>query len=111
MRERNNKCKVHALGNVISLFMELPPDTFNGDKLGLKVADKINVHLPPVIRVFSVIRVTRKFSPREQCAIRFTTLSSSVSGTNLLFLLLCTGLIISFGHGNTLMRVNIAWKI
>eukprot|EP00026_Physarum_polycephalum_P000491 Phypoly_transcript_00492.p1 GENE.Phypoly_transcript_00492~~Phypoly_transcript_00492.p1 ORF type:complete len:1513 (+),score=402.57 Phypoly_transcript_00492:101-4639(+) len=61
---------VHALGNVISLFMELAPDAFNGDKLGLKIADQINQYLPPAIRVFSVIRVTRKFSPREQCAIR-----------------------------------------
>jgi tRNA pseudouridine38-40 synthase len=61
---------VHALANVVSLFMELPPSTFEEDPLGLKLSDQINRFLPSNIRVFSVAKVSRRFNPREQCMIR-----------------------------------------
>ena len=55
----------------MAMNMELDLLRFKGDPMGLQIADEINTHLPLSIRVFSVVKVPRKFTPRVQCAVRY----------------------------------------
>lgn len=61
-------------GNTISFNMELDPTRWKEDPFGLKIADDINVHLPETIRVFAVVKATKRFSPRQQCSMRYGVL-------------------------------------
>ena len=61
---------VHSLATVISMKMECSADVFELDPCGTALADAINTHLPPEIRVFGVQRVTKSFDARNECIRR-----------------------------------------
>ncbi|KXZ51601.1 hypothetical protein GPECTOR_12g565 [Gonium pectorale] len=62
---------VHSLGTVMGLRMHVDDARYvtgpGGDPEGLAIADLINEHLPPQIRVFCVQKTNKKFSARHMC--------------------------------------------
>lgn len=62
--------RVHSLSTVVSMKLECDSDAFNTDPDGIALAEGINAHLPPAIRVFSVQRVSKKFDARRECIRR-----------------------------------------
>ena len=50
--------------------MECNPELFDTDPSGIALAEAINSHLPPAIRIFSVQRVTKSFDARSECTRR-----------------------------------------
>lgn len=61
---------VHSLATVVSMKMECNVSSFEHDPCGIGIANAINSHLPPSIRVFSVQRVTKNFNARGECIRR-----------------------------------------
>ncbi|KAL3682284.1 hypothetical protein R1sor_000306 [Riccia sorocarpa] len=61
---------VHSLATVITMKMELAPTAWMSDVDGLLLAENINIHLPPTIRVFGVVPVTKSFEARRFCRHR-----------------------------------------
>ncbi|GLI59405.1 hypothetical protein VaNZ11_001288 [Volvox africanus] len=65
---------VHSLATVMGLRMLVDDSRYavgpEGDVEGLKLADSINQHLPPQIRVFTVQKTNKKFSARHRCEER-----------------------------------------
>lgn len=61
---------VHSLATVVSMKMECDIASFERDPCGIGIANTINSHLPPSIRVFSVQRVTKNFNARGECIRR-----------------------------------------
>ncbi|GIL77371.1 hypothetical protein Vretifemale_6833, partial [Volvox reticuliferus] len=65
---------VHSLATVMGLRMLVDDSRYavgpEGDVEGLALADAINLHLPPQIRVFSVQKTNKKFSARHMCEER-----------------------------------------
>lgn len=61
---------VHSLGTVVALRAQLDDTVFLQDPEGVSLAESINVHLPPAIRVFSVQKVNRKFNARHMGSSR-----------------------------------------
>lgn len=50
---------MHSLCTVISMKMEVPEAAWVNDMDGFALADNINFHLSPFIRVFGITPVTR----------------------------------------------------
>eukprot|EP00887_Chlorella_sp_A99_P000194 scaffold13.g194.t1 len=61
---------VHSLSTVVACKLEVDPASFDGDPEGLLLAARINAHLPPEVRVFSVQRVSKSFDARLECVRR-----------------------------------------
>ncbi|GAQ83532.1 Pseudouridylate synthase [Klebsormidium nitens] len=61
---------VHALASVVSFKMEVPAEVFAHDPDGLSLADRVNAHLPPSIRVYGVQPVTKSFNSYHNCRAR-----------------------------------------
>lgn len=61
---------VHSLCTVISMKMEVPEAAWVNDMDGFALADNINFHLSPFIRVFGITPVTRSFRARHDCCTR-----------------------------------------
>lgn len=51
--------QVHSLCTVISMKMEVPEAAWVNDLDGFVLADSINSHLSPLIRIFGIVPVTR----------------------------------------------------
>lgn len=62
--------RVHSLCTVISLKLECDSGIFEEEPDGRSIAESINGHLPPEIRVFAVQRVVKSFDARRDCARR-----------------------------------------
>ncbi|PNW84649.1 hypothetical protein CHLRE_03g152950v5 [Chlamydomonas reinhardtii] len=62
---------VHSLGTVMGLRMLVDDAKYvagpDGDCEGLALAEAVNTHLPPQIRVFTVQKTNKKFSARHMC--------------------------------------------
>lgn len=61
---------VHSLGTVTALRMTIDDSLFHDDPEGRAIAESINEHLPPVIRVLCVQKVNKKFNARHLCESR-----------------------------------------
>lgn len=61
---------VSSLATVVSLRMELDPAAWDADVEGRAVADALNAHLPPTVRVFGVYSVPKGFQARRVCTQR-----------------------------------------
>jgi len=61
---------VHSLCTVISMKMEVPIAAWVNDFDGITLAESINMHLPPFIRIFGIVPVTRSFRARHDCCTR-----------------------------------------
>ncbi|GAB4820186.1 hypothetical protein N2152v2_007232 [Parachlorella kessleri] len=72
---------VHSLATVISMKLECDAESFVEDPEGIQLAEGINSHLPPQMRVFSVQRVTKAFSARAECTRRHVEALGSSRGT------------------------------
>eukprot|EP00200_Dunaliella_tertiolecta_P018396 CAMPEP_0202397978 /NCGR_PEP_ID=MMETSP1128-20130828/975_1 /ASSEMBLY_ACC=CAM_ASM_000463 /TAXON_ID=3047 /ORGANISM="Dunaliella tertiolecta, Strain CCMP1320" /LENGTH=659 /DNA_ID=CAMNT_0049001017 /DNA_START=2910 /DNA_END=4889 /DNA_ORIENTATION=+ len=66
---------VHSLATVIGLRIVLQDveGLYTADPEGLGIADRINQHLPPSIKVLCVQRVNKKFTARRACKERTYT--------------------------------------
>ena len=62
--------RVHSLSTVISMKLECNPELFETEPDGGSIADAINEHLPPEVRVFAVQRVVKSFDARRECIRR-----------------------------------------
>jgi tRNA pseudouridine38-40 synthase len=62
--------QVHSLCTVISMKMEVPTAAWVNDFDGITLAESINRHLPPFIRIFGIVPVTRSFRARHDCCTR-----------------------------------------
>jgi tRNA pseudouridine38-40 synthase len=60
---------VHSLSTVISMKMEVPTAAWVNDFDGITLAESINMHLPPFIRIFGIVPVTRYYNVDEPAVI------------------------------------------
>ncbi|KAH9550823.1 hypothetical protein CY35_10G091900 [Sphagnum magellanicum] len=70
MQRGPNSGQVHSLCTVISMKMEVPIAAWVNDFDGITLAESINMHLPPFIRIFGIVPVTRSFRARHDCCTR-----------------------------------------
>ncbi|KAK9846471.1 hypothetical protein WJX81_004698 [Elliptochloris bilobata] len=61
---------VHSVATVVACKLEIDVEDFQQDSEGLRLAQSINAHLPPEVRVLSVQRVNRSFNARNSCNSR-----------------------------------------
>jgi hypothetical protein len=61
--------QVHSLCTVISMKMEVPTAAWVNDFDGITLAESINMHLPPFIRIFGIVPVTRYYNVDEPAVI------------------------------------------
>ncbi|KAK7300832.1 hypothetical protein RJT34_11683 [Clitoria ternatea] len=61
---------VHSLATIISLKMEIPENSWNGDPHGFSLANYVNSYLPHDIKVLGILPSQRSFDARKECVLR-----------------------------------------
>ncbi|KAH7425692.1 hypothetical protein KP509_11G066600 [Ceratopteris richardii] len=70
MRSSRTDKGVHSLSTVITMKLEINPETWRSGDGGIELADRINQYLPRTIKIFSIVPVGKSFDPRRGCRSR-----------------------------------------